>query len=1022
MSLQKQSVSINFSQGLSTKEDPFQIPIGRFEELENSVFDTLGRLTKRNGFPQLSTLPNNTNTYLTTYGGNLTALGTNLYAYSQGAQSWVNKGVFTPVQVSAQSLVRNSVNQIQVDAAVSPNGLVCSAYTENLTVGTTSTRAACKFAVSDYSTGQNIIQPTEILSTFGTVSFYPKVFSLSPYFVVVFPSYSGSVYHLQYLAINTNTLNVIGSATDVSTNYLPTQDGSFDGVVANSNLYLSWNGASNTGLQSTYLQSNLTQGNTVTISSSAASLVSVCADISQPTANIYSTAYFTGSSAGFISATNQSLVTLFSSRRFVSSSFSTVINLASSALNNKLTSYFELQNAYTFGSGSGVYSTNFIDKIACTQTGSLSSIGTVARSVGLGSKAFLVGSASYFLSSYQSQYQSSYFLMNSTGMISGKVSYGNGVGFLTKGLPSVTAYSDQYNISYLTKSTIQAANKDTNVAAGTQIAGIYAQSGANLASFKFSSSKLSTAETAGNLNLGGGYLWMYDGNTPVEQNFFVYPEPLGLSGVGSASGQMAAQTYYYQATYEWSDNQGNLFRSAPSVPLSIVVGSGTSAVNVHFPTLRLTNKILSPPKLVLYRWSTAQQTYYQTTSVAVPVLNDMTVDTIDILDTNADATILGNNIIYTNGGALENANGPASDALTLFDNRLWQIDAENPNSLWYSKEVVQATPVEMSQGLTFYVPPTTSTKISTGPMRCIAPMDDKLIIFKKNALYFINGIGPDSTGANNQYSQPTFITATVGSENQNSIVFIPSGLMFQSDKGIWLLGRDLSTQYIGKDVEVFNGDTVLSATPIPGTNQVRFTLSSGTTLIYDYFVNQWGTFTGIPGISSTVYQNMHTYIDSYGRVFQESDGTYLDGTSPVLMSFKTGWLNLAGLQGYKRLYKMFLLGQYKSPHILTIGLAYDYDDSILQQSTIVPTNYSGTWGSGSFWGSVTTWGGSTNREQWQVNFERQQCQSFQISFNEYYDSSLGVAAGAGLTMSGMSIVAGIKGDYPRNISKSNKVG
>ena len=118
----------------------------------------------------------------------------------------------------------------------------------------------------------------------------------------------------------------------------------------------------------------------------------------------------------------------------------------------------------------------------------------------------------------------------------------------------------------------------------------------------------------------------------------------------------------------------------------------------------------------------------------------------------------------------------------------------------------------MSDLFTFFVPPTTATQQSTGPIKSLCPMDDKLIIGKDNALLYINGNGPDNTGANNQYSDPIFITSGVGCSNQNSIVLIPNGLMFQSNKGIWLLGRDLGTQYIGKDVEsLVNMNVVLSA-------------------------------------------------------------------------------------------------------------------------------------------------------------------------------------------------------------------
>lgn len=206
--------------------------------------------------------------------------------------------------------------------------------------------------------------------------------------------------------------------------------------------------------------------------------------------------------------------------------------------------------------------------------------------------------------------------------------------------------------------------------------------------------------------------------------------------------------------------------------------------------------------------------------------------------------------------------------MTLFDTRLWLVDAEDQNLLWFSKQVIENTPVEMSDLFTFYIPPTTAAQGSTGPITALAPLDDKLIIFKSNAIYYINGTGPDNTGANNNYSQPIFITSTVGCANQQSIVFMPQGLMFQSDKGIWLLDRGLGTTYIGAPVEQYNSGLVESAQNIPETNQVRFILNTGVTLMYDYYYSQWGTFVNVPAISSCIFQNLHTFINSYGAVIK----------------------------------------------------------------------------------------------------------------------------------------------------------
>jgi hypothetical protein len=697
-----------------------------------------------------------------------------------------------------------------------------------------------------------------------------------------------------------------------------------------------------------------------------------------------------------------------------------VSNITSTAISGILTVLDEVVNAYSYDSS---IPTHYVDSIIVTQGGGVSSPINFIRSVGLASKSFILNGTVYCLFTYQSPYQPTYFLADINGNVIAKLAYENGEGYLTLGLPSATVNGDEVSIGYLNKDQIQAVNKNTNVPAGSQVNGIYSQTGVNLASFTLNTDILTTAEIGTNLNISGGFLWAYDGYTPVENGFYLYPDSIEVSP--TKGGSLSAQEYFYQVTYEWTDNQGNAFRSAPSIPVSITL-SGNDAVLINGPMLRLTYKIANPVKIVIYRWSQAQQVYYQTTSIFQPILNNNTIDSWTFTDTNSDATILGNNILYTTGGVVENINGPGFDSVFLFDDRLWGITSEDKNLLWYSKQVIEDTPVEMSDLLTFYVAPSVGAQGSTGPLKCGSSMDDKLILFKESAMVYINGTGPDNTGANSQYSQPIFITSTVGCSNQKSIVFQPQGLMFEfaSPVGnqIWLLGRDLVTQYIGAPVQAYTlNATVTSAVNIPATNEVRFTMSSGITIKYNYYYGQWDKDVNIPAISSTLFQGLHTYINSYGQVFQETPNIYLDGTSPVLVSFTTSWIHLADLQGYQRAYYMYLLGTYYSPHRLVVQIAYDYNPSFTQQTMIQPTNFSPVYGQDLEYGSGTPYGGAPNLEQWRIFFSRQRCESFQVTVSEVYDPSYGVPAGQGLSISGINCVIGVKKGW-RPIAAAHSAG
>ena len=1002
MPLNKQAIPINFAKGLDTKTDPYQVGLGNFLSLENSVFTKAGLLQKRNGFASLPALPDTTSTLLTTFNGNLTAIGTELQAYSQSEEAWVNKGNIQPIELSTLPVIRSNTNQSQADLAMAPNGLVCVVYTDNVPVSGTLT-PIYKYVVIDSTTGQNIVAPTVITST-GPVLYAPRVFTVGNYFAIVFGAVIASVNHLQYIAINTIKPTVVTAATDISTVYTPASTLNFDGYVANSALYLAWNG-SDGSIKMTYLNHALAQSNTVSFSGHQATIMSVTADITGTSPVIYASFYDSASSTGFTVVVNNILQTLSGPTAIITAE--TVNNITSAAQNGVASIFYEILNFYGYD---GSIQTDYINTNTITQAGVVGSETTIDRSIGLASKAFIVNGVIYMLSVYSSPYQPTYFLIDAIGNVISKLAYSNGGTYDLTGLPSVTVNGDVATMPYLYKDLIEAINKSL---APPSAAAVYSQTGVNLVNFTITTSNIITAEIGNDLLITGGFLWQYDGYLPVEQGFHLWPDYVEAT-TSTTGGALIAQEYFYQATYEWSDNQGNVYRSAPSIPIAVTTTGSTSANTIYVPTCRLTYKIANPVKICIYRWSTAQQIFYQVTSITVPILNSTTVDYITYVDTQSDAAILGNNILYTTGGVLEDIGGPASSAIALFNNRLFLVDAEDPNLLWFSKEVIEATPVEMSDLLTIYVAPTTSAQGSTGPTLALSALDDKLVLFKNNAIYYINGIGPDNTGANSQYSDAIFITSTVGCSNQHSIVFMPSGLMFQSDKGIWLLGRDLSSSYIGAPVESFTQNAkVLSAVNIPATNQVRFTLDSGVTLMYDYYYGQWGTFVNIPAISSTLYQNLHTYLDIYGRVAQESAGVYLDPSGPVLMQFTTSWLNLAGLQGFERAYFFYLLGTYLSPHKLTVDIAYDYNSSPTQSTTISPDNFAANWGGEQLWGSGQSWGGNGNIEQWRVFLKQQKCSAFQISIQESYDPSFGIPAGAGLTMSGIDLVVGQKSGYPR---------
>lgn len=986
--IQKQGLNVNFAQGLDTKTDPNQVQMGRLLSLENAVFNKGGLLQKRNGFANVTQLPVSNLSTLTTLNDNLTAIGDSLYAFSADTNQWLNRGQMPNVDLTVQAIARSTHNEINNDAVVDSSGLTCVTFLDN---------SLPFYQIVDTRTGQVIANKTAL----PTSATRMRVFLLSRYFVIFYLINVAGSFHIRFIVIPTQQPNSPHAPVDVSSQAKNDTD-YFDGITSNNRIYIAFNASDGGGaIRGFTVNSNLlVSAVTVIAAATVGNIIAVTSDSTAATTMPWVLAWDAGTSNMHAMAYDQNYLTVLGPTLVGNAA---VVNLTILAKNGTATFLYEVQNVYP----TTAIRSDFIRRNTVTQAGVVGASTVMIRSVALASKAFEYAGTDYVLVVYGSDIEPTYYLIDFSGNIIMRLAGSNAGGYPNAPLASVSINDTQIYTSYLIKDFLTAVSKATGLTNSTPI---YTQTGINIAQFNINVGQHQVTEIANSLIMTGGLIWDYDGYAPVELGFHEFPEDIIATPSVSGGGAVGPQQYFYQVTYEWTDATGNLHRSAPSIPVGSLVAGPNNSTVLQIPTLRLTAK--TEVRIVIYRWSAGQQIYYQVTSITAPLLNDKTVDTVTYTDLQTDAGIVGNPILYTTGGVLENIAPPAASGATLFKNRFFMIDAEDRNLIWYSKIVLQGTPVEMTDLQTIYVAPSTISSSASGPITALSAMDDKLIIFKRNAIYYLTGNGPDITGANNDFSESTLVTSTVGCSNAQGIVSTPRGLMFQSDKGIWLLGRDLSTQYIGAPVEAYNDLVVKSGLSVPGTNQVRFTLDNSLVLMYDYYYDQWGVFKGVPGISSTLYQNLHTFLNIRGQVLQESANLYVDGSLPVLMQFTTAWFKLTNLQGFQRAYFCYLLGTYITPHKLNVGISYDYTSLPSQTIMISPTNFNPTYGSDPLYGDSSPYGGEIPLEQWRLFFDKQKCQAVQLSVQEVYDATFGVAPGAGLTISGLNFVIGAKKAYP----------
>lgn len=1025
MPLQKQIVPVNLN-GIDTKTDPKQVVMGKLLVLQNGIFKTAKEIRKRFGFDDIpSTLTAGVNA--AAYNNELTTLdGQSLYSYSVSQETQNNKGTLPTTALSTMSVVRNSFIQTQQDSAINGNIQVYS-WTDSTGVK--------RYSVFDNATDQLLVNDI----TFDSSNGNSKVLALGNYIVIIYQNGT----NLFYKYILKTTPTVISSAQTISATMVSGAD--FDAEIIGGNLYVVYDSSAG-NISVVGINTSLTIFGTFNLTDTP-NIMTVFGDASN---NVW--VVFTDST-GLNYFVLSSALTVVLAKTLITTNPAnpaSIYNITGVVTGSTATIYYSISPPISFTPQSTF--TSYVNDVTATITGTIGTPTILVRGQGLASKAFIYNSIYYFLSSFFTIEQPTYFLINQQGIAVAKISSGLGGGPGIGILPEVNNVSSGvYQFTTLKKDNLVAFNDfPSNGVASNLFTGTGVQS----STITFTLAARPKLYLGNNLHYGGGILWMYDGTFPIEHGYNIYPE--GLTGTNTTTGGaigIGASTstvnqVQYTAIYEWIDNQGQLHRSATAIPvtdtlpiitattftgnttintttvsaissltglvqgqvitntnfpsgtyITAIVGAGiitvsqpatatstgssfttkdTGTATIIVPTLRLTGK--TNVMIVIYRTTNNGTIFYRLNNPQSPLYNNPAADTVSYTDTLADAFLIQNEQLYTTGGEVDNIAAPAISALTSYRNRAAYLTPEDPYSWGYSKQVISGSPVEFNSELF-----TEEVDPKGGPLSALAEMDDKLILFKNNSIFYVVGEGPTPSGLNNDYQDPQIISTDTGCLNQNSIVLTPIGLMFQSPKGIYLLSRGLAVSYIGAEVEFYNNQTVTSALLVTSLNQIRFTMNSGIMLVYDYYFQQWSVFTNLNAADSTLFQNEHVFITPTGGINQEDMTVFTDNGNFIPLFIKTSWLSLAGLQGFERIYKMLLLGNYKSAHTLNVGVSFDFNPTLYPMGPIPVLSDPGLY-------------------QYRLFMPYQKCETFQFTINDSQVSPYG----EGFSISAITLEVGSK--------------
>lgn len=427
------------------------------------------------------------------------------------------------------------------------------------------------------------------------------------------------------------------------------------------------------------------------------------------------------------------------------------------------------------------------------------------------------------------------------------------------------------------------------------------------------------------LAAASGYTLIYANNivTIINSSGGTVTDASTANYIGPAIiGGLDAGAYQYCAVWTYFDVNGQVIKSAPSVPVSITVTSG-QFVSISAWNPLLTNRLVGTIRTEWYRTKKNGTVFYKISSLAEDKAWAVGVPSAGFLDIKTDSAITASpELLYTNGGVLENYQIPAVKQVSVFKNRIIATGVDDPTVLYYSKTAIYGAPVEFAAENFIQI------DIDSDPITGHAQLDDKLIIFKEKKVYYMAGDGANDLGQGSSFTLPTLIATDVGCISHNSIVKTPHGLMFKSQKGIYLLDRALQLTYIGKEVEDYNSETTMNGLLLSKDNQVRFTLKSGYTLVYDYLFNRWTAFSQYGGDRSTIWKDKFARVDNTGRTYVENKALWVDSGSTVESyspTVTTKWLQVKDIQNYSRIYRLAILADLKSKHTLNYKIYYDYD-------------------------------------------------------------------------------------------------
>jgi len=380
---------------------------------------------------------------------------------------------------------------------------------------------------------------------------------------------------------------------------------------------------------------------------------------------------------------------------------------------------------------------------------------------------------------------------------------------------------------------------------------------------------------------------------------------------GAAGALTLLATYQYLWLMECVDSDGNVWRSPPSIPKSVTMTGANNQNTVQFtaaPDFQLSNNA----RVKLYRTSANGSVFRL---VYMQSLAGFSAVAFSAVDTQSDGAIAASEILYTTGEVSTAITPRASHLMTAKD-RLWLVNADFRTELWYSKNLRPGRQPEFTNQHLIDIDD------NYGDITGLSTIDDSLVVFKRNAIYFVTGDGFDDGGGGTNVTA-ILASGDIGSIPGSPIVQAGDAIYFVSDRGIYSVSASGTVSFVGRDVDryinqpqVQTPERIWDGVWVPSKNEVRFVTDNYILVYSKKFATEaslgvaaagayWCRWKFANGRRALVINNQMVVIKSDGTVWREGSSSQLtDQGAAIAGVIRSAWISPAGIGGWLRLRKV----------------------------------------------------------------------------------------------------------------------